>query len=265
MRFAADAKAQQTQPTKAASTAPRDAGKKTFATACSGCHGLDGRGGKHAPNIATRAEVARLSDAQISRIIREGTPSLTMPGFGAALDDSQILAVTAYLRTLQGQQNSAPLPGDPKNGKTLFFGRAACAECHMANGEGGFIAGDLSAYAASRSAEEVRQAVVDPNGDVSANARTAVVLARNGETFTGLVRNEDNFSLQLQTLDGAFHLLARSDLQSVDFRAKSLMPADYAQKLTAREVNDLVSFLMRAASAPSIPQPAPIGPKPTKR
>ncbi len=242
-------RAQEPRNPKTASQASQQSGRKIFASSCAACHGLDGRGGEHAPNIATRREVLRLSDAQLSRIIRDGTPSHEMPGFGASLDDSQILAVTSYLRTLQGVVGVARLPGDPENGKALFFGKAACSECHMISGQGGFIAADLSAYAASRSSAGIRNAIVDPERNLDPRERTAVVLTRGGESFTGFIRNEDNFSVQLQTLDGAFHLFERSGLQSVEYRQKSLMPTDYAQKLTSRELNDLVSFLMRAASA----------------
>jgi cytochrome c oxidase cbb3-type subunit 3 len=198
----------------------------------------------------------RLSDAQLSRIIRDGTPSGEMPGFGASLDDSQILAVTAYLRTLQGGVGLARLPGDPENGKALFFGKAACSDCHMVSGQGGFIAADLSTYAASRSSADIRNAIVNPERNLDLRERTAVVLTRGGESFTGFIRNEDNFSVQLQTLDGAFHLFERSGLQSVEYQQKSLMPTDYAQEFTTRELNDLVSFLMRAASASPASQSA---------
>jgi hypothetical protein len=34
--------------------------------------------------------------------------------------------------------------------------------------------------------------------------------------YSGRVRNEDNFSLQLQTLDGAFHLFMKSELRSFE-------------------------------------------------
>ena len=254
--FALAVSAQQPHATKTAPAANREAGKQTFVTACAGCHGLDGGGGKHAPNIATRREVLRLSDAQLSGIIRDGTPSGEMPGFGASLDDSQILAVTAYLRTLQGGVGLARLPGDPEDGKALFFGKAACSDCHMVSGRGGFIAADLSPYAASRSLADIRNAIVNPERNLDPRERTAVVLTRAGESLTGFIRNEDNFSVQLQTLDGAFHLFERSDLQSVEYQQKSLMPTDYAKRLTARELNDLVSFLMRAASASPASQSA---------
>ena len=254
--FAFAVSAQEPGNPKTGSQTSRQSGRKTFVTSCAGCHGLDGRGGKHAPNIATRPEVLRLSDAQLSRIIRDGTPSREMPGFGASLDDSQIIAVTAYLRALQGSVSLARLPGDPENGKALFFGKAGCSECHMVSGQGGFIAADLSAYAASRSSADIRNAIVNPERNLDPRARTAVVLTRGGERFTGFIRNEDNFSVQLQTLDGAFHMFERSGLQSVEYQQKSLMPADYAQKLASSDQNDLVSFLMHAASASPASQSA---------
>jgi cytochrome c oxidase cbb3-type subunit 3 len=254
--FAFAVSAQEPGNPKTGSQTLRQSGRKTFVTACAGCHGLDGRGGKHSPNIATRREVLRLSDAQLSGIIRNGTPSGEMPGFGASLDDSQIIAVTAYLRTLQGNVSLARFPGDPENGKALFFGKAGCSECHMVSGQGGFIAADLSAYAASRSSADIRNAIVNPERNLDPHARTAVVLTRGGERFAGFIRNEDNFSVQLQTLDGAFHMFERSGLQSVEYQQKPLMPADYAQKLASRDLNDLVSFLMRAASASPASQSA---------
>ncbi len=56
-------------------------GKQTFTSTCAGCHGLDGRGGERAPNIAENPKVLRFSDAQISLIIENGVPGTGMPAF----------------------------------------------------------------------------------------------------------------------------------------------------------------------------------------
>src|SRR5207237_2155135 len=61
-------------------------GRQAFDTRCAGCHGLDGRGGERAPDIATRSAVQGRSDANLTRIIRNGIPRAGMPGFGS-LDD----------------------------------------------------------------------------------------------------------------------------------------------------------------------------------
>jgi putative heme-binding domain-containing protein len=95
--------------------------------------------------------------------------------------------------------------------------------------------------------EEIRDAIVKPGQQSNLSRGTVTIATRGGQTLAGVLRNEDNFSLQLQSLDGAFHLLMKSDVASVRRDLNSLMPADYASTLSAGDLNDLVSFLMSVA------------------
>ncbi len=196
-------------------------GRKTFESVCATCHGLDGKGGERGPNVATRAEVQLLSDEETLRILRAGIPAAGMPAFGA-LGVPKIKAVMDYLRVLQGGGKAASFRGNPQSGKLLFFGKAGCAKCHMINGTGGFLGADLSAYGSNVSVEDIRTAITDPNKDLEPTERTVLATTRDGRQFTGIARNEDNFSLQLQTLDGAFHLFAKSDLEHLEYHAHRL-------------------------------------------
>src|SRR4029077_17112655 len=156
--------------------------------------------GERGPNIATRAEVQGLTDEETFQILQSGIPAAGMPAF-VALGAPKIKAVMDYLRILQGGNDAASIPGDAQRGKSLFFGKAGCAKCHMINGAGGFLGADLSSYASKASIEDIRSAITDPNKDLDPQARTVVVTTRAGGEFTGIARNEDNFSLQLQSLD----------------------------------------------------------------
>lgn len=98
---------------------------------------------------------------------------------------------------------------------------------------------DLTEYARTHSISEIRDAITNPNKNLDPHKRVAVVITRE--------RNEDNFSLQLQTSDGMFHLFLKSDLQKFEYQAESLMPSDYSSRLSSRELSDLISFLMRTA------------------
>src|SRR5712672_1990469 len=189
-------------------------GRQVFESRCAGCHGMDGRGGERAPDIATSAKTQRRSDSALAVIINNGIPSAGMPAF-STLDASTSRALVKYLRFLQGRTGSAALPGNPQNGKAIFFGRARCSACHLAAGAGGFIASDLSSYGRSRPVEEIRGAIVKPGQLSNANRGTVTITTRSSQTLTGVLRNEDNFSLQLQSLDGAFHLLMKSDAASI--------------------------------------------------
>ena len=220
-------------------------GKQSFASTCAGCHGLDGRGGERAPNIAERAHVQRLSDAQISHIIENGVPGTGMPAFHS-LQRSDVQAIVAYLRILQGRTKTLELPGDPDRGETVFVGKARCSACHMVAGKGGFIASDLSSYARTHTAEQIRSAIVSPDTDQQARLVTATT--RRGEKVVGRIRNEDNFSLQLQTLDGTFFLVTKSDLERLEYSSEALMPSDYSSTLSPRDLNDVASYLMGVAN-----------------
>ncbi|HWF46534.1 MAG TPA: c-type cytochrome [Bryobacteraceae bacterium] len=223
-------------------------GQQQFAR-CETCHGLDGRGGEHAPNIATDPKIQALSDRDLIRIVRSGIPSAGMPEFGSSLDASQIHAVVDYLRILQGQRKAAvAVTGDPEHGRLLFFGSAGCSDCHTVDGQGGFLGADLSNYGGVHAPAEIREAIVDPNQNLDPRHGTVVVVTKTGETFTGVLRNEDNFSLQMQTADGSFHFFDKADLARVEHPAKSLMPSQYESKLGSKNLDDLISYLMKSAA-----------------
>jgi putative heme-binding domain-containing protein len=153
--------------------------------------------------------------------------------------------------------SETPLTGDPVNGKVTFFGRGDCSQCHMANGQGGFMGSDLSSFASTQSPVEIRSAITNPNRNLDPRKRVVIVTTANGQVLTGLARNEDNFSLQLQTTDGAFHLLNKSEMQKIEYQPRSLMPDDYASRLSSKELDDLVSYLVSIARNKNKPEVEP--------
>jgi putative heme-binding domain-containing protein len=232
----------QTNPQTAAS------GKQTFETICAGCHGLDGQGAERGPNIVTRPEVRNISDRALLQVIRDGRLAKGMPAF-SALGEAQLKAVMSHLRGLQGKTSPIALPGDPAAGKELFFGNASCSSCHMIHGTGGFLGADLSSYGANVSPTDMRDAILSPNKENDPRRRAVTVTTEDGRAFTGIVRNEDNFSLQLQAMDGTFHLFSKSALKNVEVQSQSLMPADYGSKLNSKQIDDLINYLVSVASA----------------
>jgi cytochrome c oxidase cbb3-type subunit III len=229
--------AKRSQPTSAS------AGHHTFDASCAACHGLDGRGGERAPDIATRPEITRLSDQDLLKVLRAGIPEKGMPAF-AGLGSAKLQALVSYVRTLQGKDTATSIArGNAAQGKELYWGRAGCSGCHIMNGAGGFLGGDLSNYGESHSLSEIRAAIVEPQKTTGPGGRAAEVTTRDGEMYSGVVRNEDNFSLQLQSADGVFHLWSKSDLGRVSYQQEPLMPGDYGTKLRAPELDALAAYL----------------------
>jgi len=113
----------------------------------------------------------------------------------------------------------------------------------MVNGAGGFLGRDLSNYGESHSLIEIRAAIVDPQKTSGPRGRAVEVTTKAGEKYSGVVRNEDNFSLQLQSIDGSFHFFLKSELTRFDYRQDSLMPSDYGTKLSSAELDSLAAYL----------------------
>jgi cytochrome c oxidase cbb3-type subunit 3 len=232
-------------------------GRQTFASTCASCHGLDGRGSERAPNIADSPKAQRFSDAQVTHIIENGIPGTGMPAFHS-LENSDIKAVVTYLRALQGTKKTVKLPGNPARGETIFFGRAGCSGCHMVAGKGGFIASDLSGYAHTHTVEQIQSAIAGPTPDNDRQARMVTATTRGGEKFVGRIRNEDNFSLQLQAQDGTFYFMAKSDIEGLEYSSQALMPSDYRSTLSPAELSDVVSYLMSVANTGEPETPAKV-------
>jgi putative heme-binding domain-containing protein len=166
-----------------------------------------------------------------------------MPAFHS-LSTTQLQSLVSHIRALQGKTESRAVPGDATRGKEIFFGKGECSGCHAVAGQGGFLGPDLTAYGAASSAKQIQDAILNSNRIVPSGYKSAVATTKDGSTVEGVVRNEDNFSVQLQSQDGAFHFFQKSDLQNFEYSKQSLMPSNYAQRLSQDELNDLVSFLM---------------------
>jgi putative heme-binding domain-containing protein len=218
-------------------------GRDLFEAHCAGCHGLDARGGDRAPDILAR--VQRMADQAVSNVIERGVPTAGMPAFGQRLDTEQRRRIVAYLRELQGSGAGANPEGDARRGEALFFGKAGCGGCHAMRGRGKFFGPDLTSYGASHGPVEIRTAILDPNRNYDPRRGVVTVRTRSGKTVRGLIRNEDNFSLQMQSADGVFHLFDKVDVAQIRREEHSLMPVDYGQRLDASEMSNLVRFLSR--------------------
>jgi cytochrome c oxidase cbb3-type subunit III len=237
-------------------------GAQQYTAYCAACHGTDGKGGDKAVSLATSQSLLTRSDSELFQIIHDGTTG-GMPPF-AQIGMANITALVHYLRALEGEPGpegspaSAPVTGDVKAGRVLYFGKAQCSTCHMFRGQGGFIASNLTAYARHRTTDAIVRDITTPDNPLVPSSRLVSVTTRTGRKLTGLLRNEDNFNLELQTEDGRYRFFARSDLKEVRYTEHSLMPRDYGSRLTPKELDDIASFLVVAGRDPqSGEEPAP--------
>ena len=222
-------------------------GKNLYESSCSVCHGLDGSGGEHAPGIGRTSGAKGMPDSELIQIVQDGISSEGMPSF-STLDTLKIQSIVSYIRFLQGKSDAPGDTGNPTEGKQLFFGKGRCADCHAMHGEGRFLATDLTDFAYDNDANDIRAAIV--NSQEQKALPFAHVTASAGRQFSGVIRNEDNSSIQIQDADGQFNLFLKSDIRSIERSRTLSMPVDYRQKFTSAEVENLVSYIVQQSPGP---------------
>jgi mono/diheme cytochrome c family protein len=160
------------------SQSPQDAlkrGEQVFAKSCATgyCHGVRGAS-SGAPRLAGRG----FNQAYINNVVTRGIPGTGMASFATVLSRADLVAVVAYVATLNGVANpkigseddEAPastgpkLTGEAARGGRLFteavrsFGR--CSTCHEVGGFGVSVAAPIAQVPASVAA---LKALATPN------------------------------------------------------------------------------------------------------
>jgi cytochrome c oxidase cbb3-type subunit III len=218
-------------------------GRDIYNRSCTNCHGLDGGSGDRAPALAAQRPYLRTSEEDLFAAIRSGIPGSLMPA--SSLPEADIRKVVAYIRSLRAPASETPVEGNVKRGEEIFRTKGRCLDCHMLHGKGGFLGPDLTGIGAERSLGALRGALTTPRPNQTRGYQAARVVTAEGRALTGVVKNEDNSSVQFLDSEGRLHLFAREELREVIHAERSLMPADYGEKLTPSELRDLLAFLSR--------------------
>lgn len=234
------------------------AGRKLFESRCAGCHGVDGGGGEHGPNIVDmRARGGgeggggRLTRS-LQDVIGNGIPDGGMPP--SPLPQPDLDALAGYVGTLRAPASDHPAAGNVEAGARFFSGKGRCSGCHMVKGKGGVMGPELSNLARERRLGQIEQALRNPGAAMTPGYRVMSVRLRDGRSLRGLAKNESNYDVQLQDLDGAIHFLTKDEIVERIREPKSLMPAVNA---TNEEMRDLLAFLSRLTNDNSVSVTSP--------
>jgi len=224
------------------------AGERAFNEGCAVCHGPGGQGGR-GPNLASGAVMwHKLTDEGTYQRIKDGVPSGGMPPTPGS--EEKLWQLAAYVVALRAPASESPQTGDVALGQTLFWGKAGCNECHSILGKGGKIGPDLSDAGGSRSTTIIRMAIEDPGANGSKGFEKAHIVLKNGQTVDGVLKNRNNFSLQVLDARGELHLLLMSGVKEMAVAKNSAMPANYKIRLSAAEINALVAYLAKQTARP---------------
>ena len=238
-------------------------GEFQFRSNCAFCHGLGARGGGRGPDLTRAQKRHGNSDADLFRTISEGVPGTAMPPNGATqqgvgMTAEEIWQVITYLRSVQVKARQQP--GNTARGQQLFFGSAACANCHMVRGKGGRLGPDLSETGAARATSYIIESVRNPSRrlaqgiseamkEFSQEYETVTVETLDGTKLQGVVLNEDSFTLQMMDTSERLHLFEKNKLRSLTKSRESLMPPYDEKMLSDKDLQDIIAYLLSVAWA----------------
>ena len=217
-------------------------GGALYRAQCATCHGADGRGivSIDAPDLTLMWAREGVSDESVYNIIRDGIPGSIMPPHG--LPETELWMLVSFLAGLSETGDDAEFNGDAGNGRRLFADN--CAECHRAGEEAGGVLGPLlTGITRRRAPEALMQSVRDPSGRIERGFRPVTLESVNGESVTGVLKNEDAFSVQLVTEQQTLRAFRRPEIRQLIRPRESLMPAFGAAELNDEELADLLAFL----------------------
>ena len=233
-------------------------GEYQFRLNCAFCHGLGARGGGRGPDLTRAQKRHGNSDAEMFHNIHDGIPGTAMPaatngGIGVGMSDEEIWQVVTYLRSVQVQAPPQPA-GNPQHGKELFNGALGCSTCHMIDGKGGRLGPDLSTVAASRSTEYLVESLRKPSRRLAQGLfeamkefpqeyESVLVVTADGTKLSGVVLNQDQFTLQMLDTREQLHLFEKDKLRSVETRRESAMPVYDQKALSDKDLEDLLAYL----------------------
>ncbi|HLH00960.1 MAG TPA: c-type cytochrome [Bryobacteraceae bacterium] len=173
-------------------------GAEAFGKSCATgyCHGPQGGSGSTAPRLAARG----FTEEYISQTVRRGIPGTRMPAFEAVIPRAELIAVIAYVESLNGITPSMPpardtekkLPQEAADGRELFFdsvrGFNRCATCHEVDHRGTPVAAPILKIPADVAA--LRQIATPEIETASAD----------GESFPALVISKGKNQMKLYDL-----------------------------------------------------------------
>ncbi len=133
------------------------------------------------------------------------------------------------------------LEGDGARGEEIFGQQ--CAVCHKVKNEGGNIGPNLDGVGA-RGIHRLVEDILDPNRNVDPAFRPVVIETRDGRVVSGVNLREQGGLLVLNNAEGQEISIREDEVKSRVNSSLSLMPAVYEQVLSAKDLADLLGFLV---------------------
>ncbi len=146
----------------------------------------------------------------------------------------------AYKRYQNLLTEKALTTANLQNGKQLF--QRTCFACHKLYDEGGSIGPDITG-ANRGNLDYLLNNLIDPSGEIQDDYKMVVITSRDGRTYSGNIIAENDRQLTMRVIGQDRLVINKSDIQSRETAAVSMMPEGLLQTLSNQEILDLFGYL----------------------
>lgn len=194
------------------------------------------------------------------------------------LSKEKILAVLTYLQTLGGDEDveavmkfkdmipeggkgeaekpwEPPIVADPVAGEKLFFdinGPAGCVKCHTIMNRGASVCPNLTAIGAVQKPEYFLESVLQPSAVIVNGYETVYLVDTDGVPYSGIIKRDTDTEIDIAVDEGgskiSIYTIPKDDIEEMQKQDVSMMPGNFAEMLSTKQLYDIVAFLISQKS-----------------
>jgi putative membrane-bound dehydrogenase-like protein len=196
-----------------------------------------GRVGRRDISAFTARQLLALKDRQIEALLGKVWGTVRP----ASQEKAQLLAKYKGLLTAEFLAKA-----DRSRGRQVY--KQTCASCHRLFDDGSDVGPELTGSQRAN-LDYVLENVLDPSAVVAKEYQVTILETKDGRVLTGIIRQENEKVLTLQTQNEKVTLPLR-EIQNRTKSAASMMPEGMLDKLTNEEVRDLIAYLASPEQVP---------------
>lgn len=137
-------------------------------------------------------------------------------------------------------------PPDLHLGRSLFA--KTCQRCHILYGQGQQLGPDITGSNRAN-LDYLLENVVDPSAVMAKEYRPTVILTDNGQIITGMLRQETEQAVTIQTADSTM-VVPKSEIDQRQESEQSMMPDDQLKQFSGHEIRSLLAYLRYSSQVP---------------
>jgi putative heme-binding domain-containing protein len=118
-----------------------------------------------------------------------------------------------------------------------------CRVCHTIDGAGGRVGPVLDGIG-NRGVDRLTEDILDPSRNVDVSFRASLIILKNGDVISGLVRREEGELLVLADSTGKEITVPKRDVTERRLSETSLMPDNFSEIIAPEDFNHLLAFLL---------------------